>query len=154
MLNNSKPYFIVIILCLLINACSTPSSKSTSIVHTPFVCQNAAKYAGKAIGSGHCVALIQKCSGAPLTKYWRPSLAVKGNAIPPGSIIATFRNGRYPNRTGYHAAIYISQTDKGIWVWDQWVGKPVHKRLIRFKGGRGSASNDGDRYTLVEFVSK
>jgi len=30
---------------------------------------------------------------------------------------------------------YLYQDDHGIWVYDQWRGQPVHKRLIRFEGG-------------------
>lgn len=35
-------------------------------------------------------------------------------------------------------------------VWDQWKGQPVHQRSIRFRGGQGSASNDGDAYSVIE----
>jgi hypothetical protein len=39
-------------------------------------------------------------------------------------------------------------------VYDQWLGQPVHKRLIRFEGGRGSGkgskSNDGKRFAVIE----
>ena len=42
----------------------------------------------------------------------------------------------------------------GIWVYDQWQGQPVHKRLIRFEGGSGakwgSKSNDGGRFAVIE----
>jgi hypothetical protein len=31
----------------------------------------------------------------------------------------------------------VHQDDRGIWVYDQWQGQPVHKRLIRFEGGSG-----------------
>ncbi|MFT6387177.1 MAG: hypothetical protein ACJAUP_000547 [Cellvibrionaceae bacterium] len=41
------------------------------------------------------------------------------------------------------------QGEQGSWAWDQWVGKPVHKRLIRFKNGKGMHSNDGDVYSIV-----
>lgn len=142
--------FCITSFCLLLTACASTPQPSPS--YTNFRCLNGQDYLGKVVGNGHCVALIRECSGAPHTSLWRPSIAVKGNKIPPGSIIANFRNGRYPNRSGWHAAIYISQNKEGIWVWDQWVGKPVHKRLIRFKGGRGKASNDGDRYSLVKFI--
>jgi hypothetical protein len=43
---------------------------------------------------------------------------------------------------------------RGIWVYDQWLGQPVHKRLIRFEGGSGgkwgSKSNDGTRFAVIE----
>ena len=37
------------------------------------------------------------------------------------------------------AAIYLYQDARGIWVYDQWQGQPVHKRLIRFEGGSGAS---------------
>ncbi len=152
----TKPILFSLASFLFLQACSIGSSKAPTIVspQTPiasskYICKNASQYKNNIVGSGHCVALIQQCSGAPLTKFWRPSIRVKGNKIPKGSVIATFKNGRYPNIRGYHAAIYIEQTKDGIWVWDQWLGKAVHKRLIRFKNGKGVSSNDGDRYHLV-----
>ena len=52
------------------------------------------------------------------------------------------------------AAIYLYQDARGIWVYDQWQGQPVHKRLIRFEGGSGakpgSKSNDGRRFAVIE----
>jgi hypothetical protein len=52
-----------------------------------------------------------------------------------------------------HAAIYISQDDEGIRVWDQWVGQPVHERLIRFRGKTGNAVNDGDAFHVIELAT-
>jgi hypothetical protein len=61
---------------------------------------------------------------------------------------------RYTSESGNHAAIYLYQDDRGIWVYDQWRGQPVHKRLIRFEGGSGSKwggkSNDGRRFAVIE----
>ena len=69
-----------------------------------------------------------------------------------GTAIATFVNGKYPNQpTGNHAAIYVSQDGGGLWVYDQWAAQGmVKKRYIRFKGGVGSASNDGDAFSVIE----
>ena len=71
-----------------------------------------------------------------------------------GTAIATFEaDGTYTNQSGNHAAIYLGQEDRGIWVYDQWRGHPVDKRLIRFAGGRGSRgskSNDGRRFAVIE----
>ena len=55
--------------------------------------------------------------------------------------------------SGNHAAIYLYQDERGLWVYDQWQGQPVHKRLIRFAGGSGkwgSKSNDGTRFAVIE----
>ncbi|WP_051328647.1 BPSL0067 family protein [Geminicoccus roseus] len=116
-----------------------------------------AAYVGDVVGNGHCVPFVQEVAGVPRTAEWSPGAVVRGNHdLPPGTPIATFEaDGTYASRTGSHAAIYIGQDQNGLWVYDQWKGQPVHKRLIRFKGGlgakSGSKSNDGTRYRVIEF---
>jgi hypothetical protein len=44
-------------------------------------------------------------------------------------------DGGYTSKTGNYAAIYLSQDDRGIWLYDHWRGQPVHKRLIPFEAG-------------------
>ena len=73
-----------------------------------------------------------------------------GQDLPAGTIIATFENNRYPSRHGHHAAIYIKQDSQGIWVWDQWIGKPVHKRLIRIRHDGADPGNTAQQYRVVE----
>jgi hypothetical protein len=110
-------------------------------------------YVGGVVGTGQCVAYVQECARAPQTALWKKGAAVRGNAaIASGTAIATFNGeGKYANRAhGNHAAIYLSQDAAGIWVYDQWTGQPVHKRQLRFKGGAGSASNDGDAFSVIE----
>jgi len=115
------------------------------------VCANPVNYANKVIGDGHCVSLIKRCSGAPDTSEWHPGERVLNSSqLPYGTIIATFKNGRYPNRRGYHAAVYIKHDKQGIWVWDQWVGKPVHKRLIRTRFDNADNSNTAQAYRVVK----
>jgi hypothetical protein len=80
---------------------------------------------------------------------------VNSGHIARGTAIATFESdGSYTSESGNHAAIYLCQDDDGIWVYDQWRGQPVHKRLIPFEGGsgakRGSRSNDGRRFAVIE----
>jgi len=130
---------------------SSPPSQAQA--DSKYKCAAAQRYAGNVVGDGHCVSLIKLCSGAPDTKYWRPGARVLSQtpgSIAPGAIIATFKNGRYPSRTGYHAAIYIKHDDNGIWVWDQWLGKPVHKRLIRVRNEGTAASNSAQDYRVVK----
>lgn len=118
-----------------------------------YVAASPEAYDGQVVGSGQCVAFVQKASGAPVTASWRQGSKVRGNAfVTRGTAIATFdTGGKYPNKpSGNHAAIYLSQDATGIWVYDQWSGQPVHKRRIRFKGGVGSPSNDADVYSVVE----
>lgn len=120
----------------------------------PYVCQNPSLYEGKVIGTGQCVAFIQACAHAPTTATWRQGVKVKTAdlaTIASGTAIATFVDGHYPNHAhGNHAAIYISHDSEGIQVWDQWSGQSVHRRTIHYKGGHGSASNDGDQFYVIE----
>src|SRR5438034_729591 len=101
-----------------------------------YLSRNPNVYWRQLVGDGQCVAFVKAASGAPPTALWREGLKVKGLQLAPGTAIATFQNGRYMNDTHgkSHAAIYISQDAFGILVWEQWVGKPVHQRVIRFKG--------------------
>lgn len=105
------------------------------------------------VGSGQCVALVQQWAGAPNTATWSQGIKVKGHGaeIARGTVIATFVNGHYPNHShGNHAAIYLSQDDHGIRVLDQWLHHAPSERVLHFHGGQGSASNDGDMFSVVE----
>ncbi len=118
----------------------------------PYQCSNPAAYNGKVVGNGQCVRFVQSCSTVPQTMAWKQGVAVRGANIPAGTAIATFINGKYPSMAaGNHAAIYISQDATGIWVWDQWVGQPVHKRHIRFKNSDTiDRSNNGAAFSVIE----
>ena len=121
----------------------------------PYLAAHPEAFAGEVVGDGHCVALVQAAAGAPPTSAWRRGALVRGSpGIARGTAIATFEaDGTYTSRSGNHAAIYLDQDATGIWVYDQWRGQPVHKRLIRFQGGagsgRGSKSNDGRRFAVI-----
>lgn len=123
-----------------------------------YICEKyedyAKKYEKKPCANGQCVRFVQECTNAPITAFWKQGEAVRDNfKIKSGTAIATFdKKGRYPNRaSGNHAAVYISQDVSGIWVYDQWVGRgAVKKRHIRFKGGQGSPSDDGDAFSVIE----
>ncbi len=159
----SKAPNILFCLCMLaITACSSstvPSNTSHLTILPPknghednYICHQPNSYSGKVIGDGQCISLIKTCSMAPNTDQWKAGdkvLSLPQGTIPAGAVIATFKNGRYPNMTGYHAAIYISHDEQGIWVWDQWLGKPVHKRLIRNRVDKATASNKAQKYRLV-----
>jgi hypothetical protein len=85
------------------------------------------------IGDGNCVALVQKLTDVGHTSRWRPAERVMdAKNIAPGTVIATFEDGRYPNRhTGNHAALYLHsgpnsmKTGKPAYivVMDQWIRK-------------------------------
>jgi hypothetical protein len=89
------------------------------------------------VGNGQCVTLVKQLTGAPASSLWKQgenvlSLLDTGERIPPGTAIATFINGRYPNyRTGNHAAIFVRSTPNGIVVFDQWTKMKPGLRTIR-----------------------
>ena len=91
--------------------------------------------------SEECVALVKKAvPDVGATPTWREGEKLKGPGDPPlepGTAIATFENGKYPNRsTGNHAAIVIEpgvQDGKdGYWVLDQSRNRPAERRFIAF----------------------
>jgi hypothetical protein len=119
-----------------------------------FIATNPERHRGQVVGNDHCVRFVQAAAtGLPHTSHWRRGRQVRGGDVAPNTVIATFGpDGRYTNRTdgSAHAAILISELADGLRVWDQWVGQPVHQRTIRFRGGQGRASNDGDRFFVVD----
>ncbi len=120
----------------------------------PYMATNPEAQRDKTIGYGQCVAFVQLVSHAPQTSAWKRGKRVKGDVtISTGTAIATFdAAGKYTNSLdgSSHAAIYVKQDAKGILVWDQWVGQPVHQRWIRFQGGPPAKPvNDGDAYYVI-----
>jgi len=116
----------------------------------------------KKVGTEQCAALVQHYSiGIGQTKTWKEGIAVRGNdyRIEKGTAIATFVNGKYPNKShGNHVAYYVSQDSEGITVMDQWAGKSkpkVSSRKLYFKGGKRKdgtyldASNNGDAFSVI-----
>ena len=61
------------------------------------------------VGNGDCVALVEFYANVPAHSAWKQGERVLDNAnIRPGTAIATFVNGRYPNKpTGNHAAFFL-----------------------------------------------
>lgn len=119
----------------------------------PYIASGAEGYENTKVDNGQCVRYVQVAAKAPATTQWVQGVKVRGaQNISKGTAIATFVDGQYPNNsTGNHAAIYLSQDADGILVLDQWVSQgKVKKRKIRFKGGSGSPSNDGDTFYVVE----
>lgn len=113
------------------------------------------------VGTFECVALVRHFTNAPHTSAWREGERVMGNKdLSPGTAIATFVNGRYPNRPhGNHAAFYLGQVSTGIYVIDQWrdmAKKPtISKRFIRAKGKSKAGnyiepSDNADAFSVIE----
>lgn len=109
-------------------------------------------------GRSECVELIKGLLGAPRTALWREGRKLKSNAdeIQPGTAIATFVNGRYPNwqrRGSKHAAIFLRATDSGIYVLDQFAHqRSVKERFIPWHHPRDrSPSNNASSYSTVRW---
>lgn len=77
---------------------------------------------GKPKVSTHsCATLVQWYTRVGRTSGWVEGIKVKGNTIKKGTAVATFVDGKYPNKSsGNHVAFYISQSVTGIKVMDQW----------------------------------
>jgi hypothetical protein len=144
-----------IVVLAVVSACASPES-AAGPTNGPYIASRPEAFEGRVIGTGYCVDFVEAAAGVPRTALWQGGAEVRGNPhIARGTAIATFESdGDYTSETGNHAAIYLHQDDRGIWVYDQWQGQPVHKRLIRFEGGRGakrgSKSNNGKRFAVIE----
>lgn len=116
------------------------------------------------VDGGDCVALIKALAPGLkglATSSWRPGAKVaRSVGLQPGTAIATFVDGKYPNKpTGNHAAFFLSYAGSAIWVMDQWKNddrKPwVSSRLVRpgLKNRDGTyrdPSNSIETYFVIE----
>ncbi len=121
-------------------------------------------------GQTHCAVFVQGVTGLPNTTLWKKGRRVidaKPGEILRGTAIATFDDdGKYPTvdcpkdmkqykggACGRHAAIYISHSENGINVYDQWAGSGgVHKRLIHAAKTPGSKRvNEASFYYTIEY---
>jgi hypothetical protein len=105
---------------------------------------------------GQCVSFVKTiCPTLPATSSWKKGEAVKGSkTIRPGTVIANFNaSDLYEG----HAAIFHSQDENGIVVYDQWRSfnakkkldpKPIGSRYIKWEGS--SPQNSGNAYYIVE----
>jgi hypothetical protein len=110
-------------------------------------------YEGQVVANGQCVRYVQICAAVPHTSQWQCGARVRDGNVETGTAIATFDvDGGYGNHTDgrSHAAIFIEEQSGGLLVWDQWVGQPVHQRVIHFRGGSGRRVNDGDQFCVIE----
>jgi hypothetical protein len=102
---------------------------------------------------GQCASGIQYVfykAGNPLgkTSTWKQGVKVRGNNVPAGTAIASFRNGKYSDD---HAAILIKETAIGLEVWDQYKTppKPWGTRTLRFTKDKNDYSNNGDLFYVI-----
>ena len=108
-------------------------------------------------GSTECVQLIKSLLDAPRTIFWKEGrkLAEHFPSISPGTAIATFVKGQYPQhgRTGMHAAIFVRATQAGIFVLDQFRGRvAVTERFIPwYNPSSRKRSNNAITYSTIRW---
>lgn len=109
-------------------------------------------------GRTECVELIKGLLDAPSTRQWQEGRKLKPHAkdIQPGTAIATFVNGRYPQtrrRGNKHAAIFLRATEQGIYVLDQFVHQQrAQERFIPWHNPRDRrAANNASTYSTVRW---
>ncbi|CAG2167375.1 unnamed protein product [Oppiella nova] len=117
-------------------------------------CSDPSSLVGQYVGESHeCVALVKaKCSNMVsfVTSKWVRGRNIKDNcnSISKYTAVATFTAPG--NKYLGHAAIFESCDTDGVWVWDQWVGQPTHRRKMRFGNMSNWPSNDGSALYTVE----
>jgi hypothetical protein len=55
-----------------------------------WIATNPESYDGQVVGSGQCVAYVERACGAPHTSQWKRGDLVKGSNVAQGTAIATF----------------------------------------------------------------
>jgi hypothetical protein len=127
---------------------------------------HAAKFEGKLLADdegwnknkGECATGVQYVfykAGSPLglTATWKQGVKVRGNKIPPGTAIASFRDGKFAQD---HAAILIRETKQGLEVWDQYNsghdGNPKKwgKRVLYFRKDKDRSNNGNMFYVIIK----
>lgn len=82
----------------------------------------------------------------------------RGSTVAPGTVIATFVEGRYPQQGSRHLALYVGQDASYMYVVDQWDGgyenargeNVIGTRPIPWQPGPGTLrSNDGSAFSTV-----
>ena len=96
-----------------------------------YVCSDPSSYLADPhpVGTGQCVALVEAACHTGDTSRWKQGKTVKGDVtLVAGTAIATFQDGKCQNRKNgdSHAAIYMRQDSKAIYVIDQWSGLRRH----------------------------
>jgi hypothetical protein len=119
------------------------------------------------VNKGECAALAQGLGkGVPHVAAWKRGTQVKQNRnLMPGTVIAVFdKNGDYVGQKHHahppgtaHTALYLAQTNEGMWVIHQYKNNLKIKRtFIRFGGRSGVSSvgntleDDASNYFVVE----
>ena len=142
-----------------LRALSLQNKRRTKHLASLAICES---YSGQRLSSepgwgqfiGECATGVQYVchkSNDPVgkTSEWREGQKVRGNNIPAGTAIASFRGGVYADD---HAAILIAERPEGLEVWDQFNNpqKPWGTRILKFDySGNNPYSNDGDSFSVI-----
>lgn len=110
-------------------------------------------------GRSECVQLLKSLMDAPRTLLWREGRKLKASweEVRPGTAIATFKQGRYPQKSrrkgSKHAAIFLRASEAGIYVFDQFAGqREAAERFIPWHHPRDrQPSNNASAYSTVRW---
>lgn len=110
-------------------------------------------------GRAECVQLLKALMDAPRTLFWKEGRKLKASwdNIRPGTAIATFKKGRYPQKGkangNKHAAIFLRASEAGIYVLDQFAGQmDAEERFIPWHHPRDKRpSNNAAAYSTVRW---
>lgn len=127
----------------------------------PYVYSKVTELEGLAkVGTLQCVALVQHYANVPHTSLWRAGADVFNNlTLAPGTAIATFVDGRYPNLPhGNHAAFFLKHGANGFWIMDQWAdarkktisSRPIFRMAKQKNGAWPHASNNANAFSVIE----
>lgn len=115
----------------------------------PYVYQEVKKLEGQPhVDGGECVALVKALTpglkGLATVSWRQGKRVVDTTNLTPGTAIATFENGRYPNRpTGNHAAFFLGYAGRAIWIMDQWKNDPRKPKVSARVISPGLKNKDG-----------
>ena len=116
---------------------------------------HASKYIGNVVRDGECASGVQQIFKdyhgkwiLKTTSTWKQGKKVFHSNIKSGTAIASFKNGRYTGK-GCHTAIYVSQDNNGITVYDQWKGKKFGKRVLKKSYSDNSPNSNHPDYFYV-----
>ncbi len=111
------------------------------------------------MGKGvQCVGLVKYYSDCGAAGSWSEGSAVHGGSVERGTVIATFKDGVYPNHSAHNHACFFIEEQKdgsGFLVLEQHV-KPfpdkIQTRVLKYKGKPKDGSiqvDNGDCYSVA-----
>ena len=134
----------------------------------PYIATDPTTFVGRdQVGTGECVALVQRATGAPLTSSWHAGEPLDSNPAPPGTAAATFDpDGRYGNHADQtsHALIITEWTPRGFSAVEQFnvkdaAGNIVHRiaprtRFYEFRYTGGKPIDNGSNYRVIRQLDR